>query len=175
MDKRISFSSDYTKGAHPRILERLQETNFEQTDGYGSDDYCKSAADRIKRICGCPDADVFFLVGGTQTNQVITDMLLQPYEGIIAADTGHIAVHEAGAIEHSGHKVLTIPHSGVFSEPSIMTPIMSIWFFRELYISLIPQSTEHSIPKLSLHRSQKSAESIICPFSSTVPVLATVL
>jgi threonine aldolase len=112
MDKRISFSSDYTKGAHPRILERLQETNFEQTDGYGTDDYCKSAADRIKRICGCPDADVFFLVGGTQTNQVITDMLLQPYEGIIAADTGHIAVHEAGAIEHSGHKVLTIPHSG---------------------------------------------------------------
>ncbi len=112
MDGRISFSSDYTKGAHPRILERLQETNFEQIDGYGTDDYCKSAADRIKDVCGCPDAEVFFLVGGTQTNQTITDMLLQPYEGIVSADTGHIAAHEAGAIEHAGHKVLTIPHSG---------------------------------------------------------------
>ncbi len=112
MDGRISFSSDYTKGAHPRILERLQETNFEQIDGYGTDEYCKSASDKIKTVCGCPDADVFFLVGGTQTNQTITDMLLQPYEGIVAADTGHIAAHEAGAIEHAGHKVLTLPHNG---------------------------------------------------------------
>ena len=112
MDKRISFSSDYTKGAHPRILERMTETNFEQIDGYGTDEYCKSAADKIKEACGTPDADVFFLVGGTQTNQTIIDMLLAPYEGIVAASTGHIAAHEAGAIEHAGHKVITLPNRG---------------------------------------------------------------
>ena len=112
MDNRISFSSDYTKGAHPQILKRLTETNFEQIDGYGTDEYCKSAADKIKKVCGCPDGEGFFLVGGTQTNQTIIDMLLQPYEGIVAAETGHIAAHEAGAIEHAGHKVLTVPAHG---------------------------------------------------------------
>ena len=109
MAHKISFSSDYTKGAHPRILERLTETNFEQIDGYGTDDYCKSAADKIREACGAKDADVFFLVGGTQTNQTIIDMLLEPYEGVVAAQTGHVAAHEAGAIEFSGHKVLTLP------------------------------------------------------------------
>ncbi|MBO4458686.1 MAG: low specificity L-threonine aldolase [Butyrivibrio sp.] len=112
MDSRISFSSDYTKGAHPKILQRLSEINFEQIDGYGTDHYCREAADKIKKVCGCPDADVFFLVGGTQTNQTITDMLLEPYEGIVAASTGHVAAHEAGAIEHAGHKVLTILNVG---------------------------------------------------------------
>ncbi len=106
---KISFSSDYTKGAHPRILERLSETNYDQYDGYGTDEICKSAADKIKKICGCENGEVFFLVGGTQTNQTIIDMLLKPYEGVVAADTGHVAAHEAGAIEFSGHKVLTIP------------------------------------------------------------------
>lgn len=109
MPDKISFSSDYTKGAHPRILQRLSDTNFEQMPGYGTDDYCKSAADKIKKACGKPDADVFFLVGGTQTNQTIIDMLLKPYEGVVAAQTGHVAAHEAGAIEFSGHKVLTLP------------------------------------------------------------------
>ncbi|WP_026651477.1 threonine aldolase family protein [Butyrivibrio proteoclasticus] len=109
MEGRISFSSDYTKGAHPRLLERLQETNFEQIVGYGTDEYCKSAADKIKTACNKKDADVFFLVGGTQTNQTIIDMLLEPYEGVVAAQTGHVAAHEAGAIEFSGHKVLTLP------------------------------------------------------------------
>ena len=112
MDNRISFSSDYTKGAHPQILKRLTETNFEQIDGYGTDEYCKSAAEKIKKACECPEGEVFFLVGGTQTNQTIIDMLLQPYEGIVAAETGHIAAHEAGAIEHAGHKVLTVPGRG---------------------------------------------------------------
>ncbi|WP_029674478.1 threonine aldolase family protein [Butyrivibrio sp. VCB2006] len=109
MGKKISFSSDYTKGAHPKILQRMTETNFEQIVGYGTDDYCKSAADKIKKACDAPDADVFFLVGGTQTNQTIMDMLLEPYEGVVAAQTGHVAAHEAGAIEFSGHKVLTLP------------------------------------------------------------------
>ena len=105
----ISFSSDYTKGAHPKILERLVQTNMDQNPGYGTDDICKSAAEKIKIACGAKDADVFFLVGGTQTNQTIIDILLKPYEGVIAAATGHVAAHEAGAIEFSGHKVLTLP------------------------------------------------------------------
>ncbi len=112
MDTRLSFSSDYTRGAHPKILERLSLTNFEQNDGYGTDAYCRSAAEKIKELCGCPGADVFFLAGGTQTNQTVLDMLLSPYEGVVAAQTGHVAVHEAGAIEFSGHKVLTLPSIG---------------------------------------------------------------
>ena len=88
----ISFSSDYTKGAHPKILQRLSEINFEQNDGYGTDVYCKSASEKIKAACSCPKADIFFLVGGTQTNQTILDMLLAPYEGVVAASTGHVNI-----------------------------------------------------------------------------------
>ncbi len=109
---KISFASDYTRGAHPKILERLMETNLQQNVGYSQDDICKSAAEKIKKACECPDAEVFFLMGGTQTNQIVIDMLLKPYEGVIAADTGHIAVHEAGAIEFSGHKVITLKSLG---------------------------------------------------------------
>lgn len=102
------FDSDYMEGAHPLILERLAEINFEKIGGYGSDDYCASAAERIRKACGAPEADVRFLVGGTQTNATIIRSILRPYEGVVAADTGHIAVHESGAIEATGHKVLTI-------------------------------------------------------------------
>jgi threonine aldolase len=112
MSDKISFSSDYTRVAHPNILKRLTDMGMEQNVGYGTDGYCESAADKIKAACGCPDAEVFFLVGGTQTNQTIIDMLLKPYEGVVAAQTGHIAVHEAGAVEFSGHKVLTLPAEG---------------------------------------------------------------
>ena len=116
MAQNISFSSDYTRNAHPRILKRLLDMGMEQNVGYGTDDICKSAADKIKAACECPDAEVFFLVGGTQTNQTIIDMLLKPYEGVVAAHTGHVAAHEAGAIEFSGHKVLTIPATGEESD-----------------------------------------------------------
>ena len=102
------FDSDYMEGAHPLILERLAEINFEKIGGYGSDDYCASAVERIRKACGVPEADVRFLVGGTQTNATIIRSILRPYEGVVAADTGHIAVHESGAIEATGHKVLTI-------------------------------------------------------------------
>ena len=102
------FDSDYMEGAHPLILERLAEINFEKIGGYGNDDYCTSAAERIRKACGAPEADVRFLVGGTQTNATIIRSILRPYEGVVAADTGHIAVHESGAIEATGHKVLTI-------------------------------------------------------------------
>lgn len=109
----LSFESDYTQGAHPAILERLVETNFDRQTGYGVDDFCVSAREKIKQACECPDAEVHFLVGGTQTNAVVISSLLRDYEGVIAATTGHVAAHESGAIEYTGHKVITLPpHDG---------------------------------------------------------------
>lgn len=109
----LNFASDYTEGAHEKILKRIAETNLEQNPGYGTDRYCESAKDRIRKACGCPEAQVIFLTGGTQTNQIVIDTMLKPYEGVVAADTGHVNVHEAGAIEYTGHKVMTLPaHDG---------------------------------------------------------------
>ncbi len=105
----LSFASDYVEGAHPAILQRFIDTNLVKQAGYGSDEYTASAKEKIKAACGCPEADVWFLTGGTQTNQIVIDSLLRSYEGVVSAATGHIAAHEAGAIEFTGHKVLTIP------------------------------------------------------------------
>jgi len=110
MSNFLSFSCDYMEGAHSQILKRLMETNLVKTPGYGLDDYSKSAKEKIRDACKAPDAEVFFLVGGTQTNVTMIDAILKSYEGVIAADTGHVSVHEAGAIEFGGHKVLTLPH-----------------------------------------------------------------
>ncbi len=104
----LSFENDYSQGAHERILERLIETNREAASGYGTDPYTARAKEKIRQACGCPDAQVHFLVGGTQTNQNVIDAMLEGYEGVVAAETGHVSQHEAGAIEYSGHKVLTI-------------------------------------------------------------------
>ena len=104
----ISFESDYIAGAHPMIMERLVATNMEATAGYGSDEYTKSAIEKIKLACNKQDAQVYLLVGGTQTNQVVISTVLENYEGVVAAKTGHVSVHEAGAIEYSRHKVLEI-------------------------------------------------------------------
>lgn len=106
----LRFDSDYMEGAHPKILERLQETNFQKHAGYGSDEISASAREKIRQACGVPEAQVFFLVGGTQTNATIINALLRSYQGVISADTGHINQHEAGAIEAGGHKVLSLPH-----------------------------------------------------------------
>lgn len=106
----LAFENDYSEGAHEKVLQRLLETNMEQLPGYGADHYCESAKEKIKEACGCPDADVQFIVGGTQTNQIVISTMLKPYEGVIAAETGHVSTHEAGAIECTGHKVLTLPH-----------------------------------------------------------------
>lgn len=103
------FSSDYMEGAHPEVLQRLVETNMIQTPGYGLDPLSEGAREKIRKACGCPGAAVYFLVGGTQTNAVVIDALLRPYQGVLAADTGHISTHEAGAVELGGHKVLTLP------------------------------------------------------------------
>ena len=107
----LNLASDYVEGAHPKILEKLLLTNLEQLTGYGSDVYCDAAKDKIRKAVGCEHADVFFLVGGTQTNQIVISSLLKPYEGVICADTGHIACHEAGAIEYTGHEVLELPQN----------------------------------------------------------------
>lgn len=106
----LSFASDYTQGAHEAILQRMIEINEESQPGYGCDLYCESAKQKIRRACGCPDAEVWFMTGGTQTNAVVIDSLLHSYEGVISAATGHVNVHEAGAIEYTGHKVLELPH-----------------------------------------------------------------
>ena len=105
----LYFVNDYCEGAHEAILKRLIETNMEKLDGYGMDPYCESAKEKIRRACECPNADVTFLVGGTQTNAVVFGSVLNRYEGVVSAKTGHVSVHEAGAIEYTGHKVLEIP------------------------------------------------------------------
>ncbi len=105
----IRFDSDYLEGAHPAVLSRLVETNQAQTPGYGEDPFCREAADRIRAWCQAPRAAVHFLVGGTQANRTVIASVLRPHQGVVAADSGHIAVHETGAIENAGHKVLTVP------------------------------------------------------------------
>lgn len=105
----IRFNCDYSEGAHPVILEKLAQTNLEQTAGYGQDPYCRQAAELIKSLCKTPQAEVHFLCGGTQTNLTVIAAMLRPYQCVIAPDSGHINVHEAGAIEATGHRVLTVP------------------------------------------------------------------
>ena len=109
--EKLHFASDYMEGAHPDVLKELCDTNSMSTPGYGGDAFCAEAADLIRDACRCPCAAVYFLTGGTQTNETVISALLKPWEGVIAADSGHISVHEAGAIEHGGHKVLTIPQA----------------------------------------------------------------
>ena len=106
---RPSFTCDYEEGAHPAILARLQETNLCKAAGYGLDEFSESARMRIREAIGCPDAEVHFLLGGTQANAVIIDSLLAPYQGVIAAESGHVSLHEAGAVERTGHKVIAAP------------------------------------------------------------------
>ncbi len=105
----IRFNCDYNEGAHPKVLEKIIITNMEQTAGYGVDPYCLEAVRIIKERCKCQEVDVHFLVGGTQTNLTLISAALRPHQGVISADTGHINVHESGAIEATGHKVLAVP------------------------------------------------------------------
>lgn len=124
----LNFESDYIHGAHEKILARLVETNFEPLSGYGNDKYCESAKAKIKAACGRDDAEVFLLTGGTQTNQLVIDTLLAPYEGVVAANTGHIATHEAGAIEFTGHKILTLPNNLGKIEASDLKNLLATFF-----------------------------------------------
>ena len=109
----LYFENDYCEGAHPAILQKLTETNFEKVPGYGTDPYCASAREKIRAACACPEADVQFISGGTQSNAIVIASMLQRWQGVVAAATGHVAGHEAGAIEYTGHKVITLPqHNG---------------------------------------------------------------
>lgn len=105
----LRFQNDYSEGAHPNVLRALCDTNLSATPGYGLDDDCRRAADAIRARFACPDADVHFLVGGTQTNLLAAAAFLRPWEAMVAADTGHVNVHETGAIEATGHKVIAVP------------------------------------------------------------------
>ena len=128
MSQKLSFASDYMEGAHPAILKRLLETNLEKTAGYGCDEYSESARARIREACHAPEADIFFLVGGTQTNATVIDAMLHPYQGVIAACTGHISTHEAGAIETGGHKVLELePQDGKITAEQIAACVNGYW------------------------------------------------
>lgn len=116
------FQCDYNEGAHPRIMEKLLKTNLEQTVGYGEDHYCAEAREAICKAIGRPDADVHFLVGGTQANATVISSILRPYQGVLCASTGHINVHETGAIEHGGHKVLAMEaENGLLAAEQIRT------------------------------------------------------
>ena len=106
----IYFNNDYSEGCHEKVLARLMETNLEQTLGYGEDEYCAAAAEKIRKKCGREDIAVHFLVGGTQANLTVIDAALRPHQGALGADTAHINVHETGAVEATGHKVLWVPH-----------------------------------------------------------------
>ncbi len=105
----ILFHNDYCEGCHESILQRLQQTNLEQTSGYGEDGYCAAAAEKIRALCGREDVSVHFLVGGTQANLTVIDASLRPHQGVIGASSAHIHVHETGAVEATGHKVLAVP------------------------------------------------------------------
>ena len=140
-NRMIRFNSDYSEGAHERILKKLIETNLEQTPGYGEDEYCHEAAALIKGLCKREDADVHFLVGGTQANLTVIASALRPYQGAVGASTAHINVHETGAIEATGHKVLALPsEDGKISAAQV----------EELWLSHVQdESFEHTVqPKL---------------------------
>ncbi len=124
----IRFECDYLEGAHPLIIEKLGETNDLQTEGYGMDSFCARAKERIRSQCGSVDVDIHFLVGGTQTNLTVISSILRPHQGVLAAVTGHVNVHETGAIEASGHKVLPLPsEDGKISAAQVRQAYESHW------------------------------------------------
>lgn len=124
----LSFVNDYSEGAHEKILQKLLEINKTPMPGYGVDSYSSSAKQKIRDACNCPEAEVFFLIGGTQTNQIVINALTAQYQGVVAVDTGHIAVHEAGAIEFTGHKVLTVPsHEGKMA-PEDLSKLLTTFY-----------------------------------------------
>ena len=104
----LHFNNDYSRGAHPKVIDKIVQTNMLLECGYGFDSYCSSAKNKIKKSCGKRDAEVYFLVGGTQTNATVIRSILKQCEGVIAPDTGHISTHEAGIIEVGGHKVIEL-------------------------------------------------------------------
>jgi threonine aldolase len=160
-EKRLPFASDYQQGAHPRILERLAAANMEANAGYGMDAHSENARKLIRDSCDAPRAEVHFLVGGTQANAVTIDALLSPWQGVVAADSGHVSVHEAGAIEACGHKVIQLPErDGKLDAADVNAPATSwgqeetrtatTWSCRGWCTSPSQPSTTHSTRLRSL-------------------------
>lgn len=133
----LMFESDYIEGAHEKILRRLMESNMEKLSGYGKDPYCASAKEKIKAACECPEADIYFLSGGTQTNQTVIDSMLRSCEGVVAAETGHVSVHEAGAIEFTGHKVITLPQKNGKIDAASLKNYLQGFFADENYEQMV--------------------------------------
>lgn len=128
----LYFESDYMEGAHEAVLQRLCETNLEHLSGYGNDKYCFAAKQKIRETCHLPSqADIYFLTGGTQTNKTVIATMLKPYEGVVAATTGHINMHEAGAVEFTGHKVLSIPGKNGKIEAETLSNYLKIFYADE--------------------------------------------
>lgn len=124
MSMLYSFRNDYSEGANPEILQALEQTNLRQSCGYGTDPICEAARARIRDLCNAPEADIHFLVGGTQANALVIESLLRPYEAAICANTGHINVHEAGAVEATGHKVCPVPSPDGKLTPSMVESVL---------------------------------------------------
>jgi threonine aldolase len=133
----IYFDSDYMEGAHPEVMHRLMKTNLEHTVGYGEDPYSAHARQLIREACQAPEALVQFLIGGTQTNATIIDALLLRHQGVLAAETAHINVHESGAVEHSGHKVLTLPSHGGKVAPDEVELYITTFYSDDTYPHMV--------------------------------------
>ena len=175
----LYFENDYCEGAHPAILQKLTETNFEKVSGYGTDPYCASAKEKIRAACACPEADVFFISGGTQANSIVIASTLRRWEGVVAAATGHVAGHEAGAIEFTGHKVIGLPQKNgkldaatvrISARPSTPTRTTTTWSSPAWCISPTPPSTAPCTASLSSRPCPPSATPTICPSSWTAHV-----
>ncbi len=135
----LSFQSDYSNGAHPEVLEALVKTNNDVIAGYGGDAIWNRAIDKIRTACECEDAQVYFMTGGTQTNQAVISTMLRSHEGVVAADTGHISLHEAGAIEYTGHKVLTLPqHDGRIDAQELKAYLQTFYADENCYQMVYP-------------------------------------
>ena len=134
---KIHFETDYMAGTHQEILERLVATNYEETVGYGCDEYTEKAVELIKKACGKENARVHFLVGGTQTNSTVIDGLLARHEGVLAAESGHINVHESGAIESCGHKVLTLPQEEGKIKAEDVEKYISNFYADDTYLHMV--------------------------------------
>ncbi len=134
----LSFASDYIEGAHPSILDALAKTNLVPQPGYGEDEYCRRAAEKIRAACHAPDADVFFISGGTQTNRIVISAILGTVDGVLSPATGHINGHEGGAIESTGHKVLVLPHrDGKLDAAAVRSYLADFYADREGYPHMV--------------------------------------
>ncbi|MCR4956170.1 MAG: low specificity L-threonine aldolase [Lachnospiraceae bacterium] len=137
MEKKLPFACDYMQGGHPKVMETLMETNHLSTDGYGLDPFCEDAKKRILNACDCNGGDVAFFLGGTQANATMIHALLSSYQGVVCADTGHINVHEAGAVEFGGNKVLPLPHENGKLMPHTLADYLDRFFSDETYQHMV--------------------------------------